>query len=251
MLPSVPYANDFLCNMSSQTVLFQSKIPVGWSHKWQGSIPSWSDSVLWPKQPGCSCWTGTLLTFVQSFSWSFLIPSPNYCKKLFYSRSRALNCTFWSSWDPCELTSPAFFSSWLPAQWLLSQFGGVWSVHQQCAAWINVCSHHPRVTCWVRNRCISPPYCPGLLLYLAWNNFQTCVRDWQTGPEGRIPVLLQKTALTSVQSHFWHIACWLSLFLQIVELEPLNNLIWEALGSKQFQRWRNIVRKHHQMLAWI
>lgn len=185
-----------------------------------------------PKSQGAGglCWRGTLLTFVQIFSCSFPILSLNYWKKSFYSRSWALNWTFWSSRDPCELTSPASFP---PHQHSgCSQVGGVWSLHHEFAAWINVCSHHPRVTCWIENRCISPPYCPGLLLYLAWNNFQTCVRNCQTGPEGRIPVLLQRTALTSVQSHFWHVPHWLFPLLQTAELEPLNILIWEALGSK-------------------
>lgn len=61
----------------------------------------------------CVLAEGTLLTLFRFFSWSFLTPNLNYCKESFCSRSRPLTWTFWCSWHPCELSSPAL---WSPGQ---------------------------------------------------------------------------------------------------------------------------------------
>lgn len=92
----------------------------------------------------------------------------------------------------------------------------------------------------------------GQLLYVVCNNIQIWFSICQ--------VTLMKKSYAGLEDnciflfcHVWHISSWVCCkYLQTVQWKPLNSLIWEVLGSKSLQIWKNIcITSHSKIITQV
>lgn len=146
--------------------------------------------------------------------------------------------SFWSHSEK-QPHSPEYWLLYLPV---------VWSIRHGHVTWMTT-SHEQQ---WLELGGNSSSLCSsGQLLYVVCNNIQIWFSICQ--------VTLMKKSYAGLEDnciflfcHVWHISSWVCCkYLQTVQWKPLNSLIWEVLGSKSLQIWKNICITQVPEAYWI